>query len=138
MQIIDILGYEQELVCVLRQFRDRLMRSIWLRLANALPSLAIPLPNQFRITRESLRRRQLCRIEVSPVTILATKSRDPAFGGNPRACNYENAHTYVVGESRAVPKAFESRRSAPTLPSYSQPIWRPLFWSSSQVISGLK
>src|SRR5438034_3098906 len=86
VQVIDILGYEQELVCVLRQFRDRLMRSIWLRLANALPSLAIPLPNQFRITRESLRRRQLCRIEVSPVTILATESWDATLSRNARAC----------------------------------------------------
>src|SRR6266566_5274746 len=91
MQIIDILGYEQELVCVLRQFRDRLMRSIWLRLANALPSLAIPLPNQFRITRESLRRRQLCRIEVSPVTILATESWDATLSRNARACNNKNS-----------------------------------------------
>src|SRR5205823_7781870 len=67
------------------------MGSIRLRCTNALTSLAIPIPNQIRIVCERFRRCQFRRIKISPVTILAPKSRDPAFRGNARAGDYENA-----------------------------------------------
>jgi hypothetical protein len=101
---------------MLGQFRDRLVRCIRLRVADALPPLAIPFPNEFRIARERFRRCQLCRIEVSPVTVLAAKCGDTALSRNAGACNYKDA-------SGGRPY---------------QPIWRPLFCSSSQLISGLK
>ena len=45
MQIIHVLRDQQELLRVLRQFRDRLMRWIRLRIANPLAAFAIPFPN---------------------------------------------------------------------------------------------
>src|SRR5207245_3906936 len=93
VQIVHVLCDEQELVCVLGQFHNRSMRGVWFCIANALATLAIPFPNQFRIALERFRSRQLCRIEIPPVTVLAAKSRDSAFGGNSRAGDYENAHS---------------------------------------------
>src|SRR5204863_9621032 len=65
---------------------------IWLGIANALAALAIPFPNEIRILRESFRRCQFGRIEISPVAVLPTKCRDSAFGGDARACDYQNSH----------------------------------------------
>ena len=59
VQVVHVLRDEQELVCVLGQFRDCLMRGVRLRVADAVPPLAIPFPNQFRIARECFRCRQL-------------------------------------------------------------------------------
>src|SRR5437899_1584354 len=68
------------------------MRSVRLRIANALPALAIPFPNQFRIARECLRRRKLCRIKIPPVTVLAAKRRDAALSRNTRAGQNKKTH----------------------------------------------
>jgi len=45
VQIIDILGHEQERWDQDRQSRDRLVRGVRLGRADALAPLAIPLPN---------------------------------------------------------------------------------------------
>ena len=92
MQIVHVLCDEQELVCVLRQFRDGDMPGIRLRVADALASLAVPFPNQFGIARERLPRCQLCRIKIPPVTVLAAKRWDATLSGNTRAGNDENTH----------------------------------------------
>jgi len=92
VHIVHILRDQEELMGVFGQSRDRRMSCIRLCIADALPALAIPFPNQFRIARESFRRRQLCRIKVPPVTVFATKSRDSAFGGNASACQNEKTH----------------------------------------------
>jgi len=55
VQVIHVLSDKQELVCVLGQCRDCRVRCIWLCIANALPALAIPFPNKFRISRECFR-----------------------------------------------------------------------------------
>src|SRR5437773_11563963 len=68
------------------------MRCIWLRIANPLAALAIPFPNEVRIFRESFRCCQFGRIEIPPVAVLPTKCRDSTFGGNARACDYQNSH----------------------------------------------
>ena len=105
MQVIHVLRNEQELACVLRQFRDRLMRCIWLRIANPLAALAIPFPNEVRIFRESFWCCQFGRIEIPPVAVLPAKCRDSAFGGNARACDYQNSHDSSLDSevNRAVP-----------------------------------
>ena len=51
------------------------MRWIRLRVADALSTLTIPSPNQFRILRECFRRSQLRQIEISPITVLAAIRR---------------------------------------------------------------
>src|SRR5580765_3696706 len=66
------------------------MGRVRLCFTDALTPLAIPIPNQIRIVYERLRRCQFRRIKISPVTILAPESRDPAFRGNARAGDYEN------------------------------------------------
>src|SRR6266480_1307639 len=91
MQIIHVLRYQQELLYVLRQLRDRLMRRIRLRSANALAAFAVPIPNQSWILRECFGRSQLRRIEIPPVPVLPAKCRDPTFRGNARAGKNENA-----------------------------------------------
>jgi len=45
VQIVHVLGNEQEILCVMSKSRDRFMRSVRLCIANALPPLAIPIPN---------------------------------------------------------------------------------------------
>jgi hypothetical protein len=74
-----------------------------LRIPNALPSLAIPFPNQFRISRECFGRCEFRRIEIAPVTILAAKSWNTAFSRNACASNYENAHNPRSNEQRLFP-----------------------------------
>ena len=49
-------------------------------------------PNQFRIARERFRCRKFCRIKISPIAVLSTKSRDAAFSRNTRAGENENTH----------------------------------------------
>jgi hypothetical protein len=92
VQVVHVLRDEQELVCVLRQFRDRFVRCIRLRVADTLPSFAIPFPNQLWIARERFRRREFCRIKIPPVTVFAAKSRNTTFSGHARASDYENTH----------------------------------------------
>jgi len=55
VQVIHVLSNEQELVCVLGQCRDCRVRRIRLCVPDALPALAIPFPNEFRIARECFR-----------------------------------------------------------------------------------
>ena len=45
VQVVHILRNEEELVCLLRQLRDRVVRCVRLRIADTLPALAIPFPN---------------------------------------------------------------------------------------------
>jgi hypothetical protein len=52
VQVVHILRDEEELVSLLRQFRDRFVRCIRLCAADAPPPLAIPFPNQFGIAHE--------------------------------------------------------------------------------------
>src|SRR3954471_9564797 len=85
MEIIHVLRNEQELIRAVGKLCDCLMRGVRLRIANALPALAIPIPNQLRIATEPLRCRQLWRIKIPPVTFLSTKSRNAAFSGNTSA-----------------------------------------------------
>src|SRR5438309_745470 len=92
VQVVHVLCDEQKLVCVLRQFRNGFMGGIRFRVANALPTLAIPFPNQFRIARECFGRCQLCRIKIPPVTVFAAKSWNTALSRNACACNDENTH----------------------------------------------
>src|SRR5881398_2671675 len=77
---------------MLGQSGNCFMCGVRLRVADALPALAIPIPDELRIARESIRRRQFCRIEISPIAVLATKSWDAAFSGNTRASENENPH----------------------------------------------
>src|SRR6266513_6254063 len=105
MQIIHVLRYQQELLYVLRQLRDRLMRRIRLRSANALAAFAVPIPNQSWILRECFGRSQLRRIEIPPVAVLPAKCRDPAFGGNSRAGYDKNtiwSHRHLAGPTASV------------------------------------
>src|SRR6266480_93583 len=92
MQIVHVLRNEQELPCMRRQLHNRLMRRVRFALANTLTALAIPFPNEIRIFRESFRCCQFGRIEISPVAVLPTKCRDSAFGGDARACDYQDSH----------------------------------------------
>src|SRR5437762_3445183 len=92
VKVVHVLGDKQELVCMLGQSGDCFVCGVRLRVTNALPALAIPIPDELRIARESFRRGEFCRIEISPVALLAAKSRDAAFGGNTRASNYKNPH----------------------------------------------
>ncbi len=92
MQVVYILRDEQELVCVSRELRNSRVRCIRLRVADALPPLAIPFPNQLWIARKRFRRGQLCRIKISPVTVLAAKCGDTALSGNAGACDNKNSH----------------------------------------------
>src|SRR6266516_3336059 len=92
VQVVHVLRDEQELVGDLSQSRDRDVRCIWLRVADALPALAIPFPNQSWIAHESFRRCQLCRIEVPPATVLSAIGRNSALSGNARASDYKNTH----------------------------------------------
>ena len=85
MQVVHVLCDEQELVRVLGQFSNCRVSCIRLRVADALPALAIPFPDQFRIALKRFRCGQLCRIKVPPVTVLAAKSWDAAFSGHARA-----------------------------------------------------
>ena len=55
VQVIHVLSNEQELVCVVGQCRDCRVRCIGLRVPDAVPALAIPFPNKFRISRECFR-----------------------------------------------------------------------------------
>jgi len=68
------------------------MRGIRSRIADALPPFAIPIPNQLRIARERFRCREFCRIKISPIAIVSTKSRDAAFSRNTRAGENEDTH----------------------------------------------
>ena len=45
MKVVHVLCNEQELVCVLRKFRDRCVRGVWLRIADTFATFAIPVPN---------------------------------------------------------------------------------------------
>jgi hypothetical protein len=45
VQVVHVLGDEQKFIRTLRQFGNRFMGGIRLRIANALTPLAIPLPN---------------------------------------------------------------------------------------------
>jgi len=92
VQIVHVLRNEQELIRALGKSCDCFMRGIRLRIADALPPFAIPLPNQFRIARECLRRRKLCRVNIPPVTVPAAKSRDAALRRNTRAGQNESTH----------------------------------------------
>ena len=92
VQIIDVLRDEQKFIRTVRQIGNRLMRGIRFGIGNTAAPLAIPLPNQFRITRESFVCRQLYRIQIAPVAIFATKGWNPAFRGNTRPCYNENTH----------------------------------------------
>src|ERR1043166_5864 len=87
------------------------MRGIWFGIANTLPPLAIPLPNQFWIAGESFGCRQLYRIQITPVAIFSTKRWNPAFSRNTRSCDNENTHNlkstsdddFQVGYYRILP-----------------------------------
>ena len=118
------------------QSGDCFVCCVGLRVANALPALAIPIPDELRIARESFRRRQFCRIEIAPIAIFTPKCRDAALGRNARASENKDAHEidnhYSAGETPAAPQA------RCLCYDYSQLIWRPLFCSSSQLISGWK
>src|SRR5437762_7085971 len=92
VQVVHVLRDEQELVCVLRQFRNGFVRCIRLRVADALAPFAIPFPNQLWIARERFRRREFCRIKIPPVTVFAAKSWNTALSRNACACNDENTH----------------------------------------------
>ncbi len=92
MQVIHVLSNEQQLVCVLGQCCDCRVRCIWLCVPDAVPALAVPFPNKFRISRKCFRFCQLCRIEVSPVAVLSTKGRNSAFSRNAGAGENENTH----------------------------------------------
>jgi hypothetical protein len=92
VQVVDVLGNQQKFIRIFRQFDDCFMSGIWLRIANALPPLAIPFPNQLRIALERFRCRQLYRIQIAPVAIFATKCWNPAFSRNTRSCYNEDAH----------------------------------------------
>src|SRR5439155_21572273 len=83
---------------------------------------------------ERFRRRQFRRIKISPVPVLATKSRDPAFRGNTRTGDYKNAHANLG--TRLLGTAALTDHLAPITnhsSAYSHPIWRPLFCCSSQL-----
>src|SRR6266513_4483328 len=111
MKIIHVLRDQQELLRVLRQLRDRLMRWIRLRCANALTAFAIPFPNQSWILRECFRRSQLRRIEISPVAVFPAKSWDSTFGGNSRAGKNKNA-CVEHGGTVSIPRARSTIDSA--------------------------
>jgi hypothetical protein len=44
-----------------------------------------------RVALERLRRGELCRIQISPVTVLPAKRRDPALGRDARAGDDKSA-----------------------------------------------
>src|SRR5690242_16856573 len=119
------------------------MCRIRLRTANPLPAFTIPLPDELRIVRESFRRRQFRRIQVSPISILPAKSRNPALRRNSSTGDDNHAHKrndeMILGQAHRLP-TFGSksplRTADPT--THSHPICRPLFCSSSQLCSGLK
>src|SRR5260370_5160263 len=90
MKIVHVLCHEEKFARLLREFHDRFMRRIRLRVADAPSPLAIPVPNQSWILRECFRRGQLCRIKIAPVTVLAAKRRDSAFSRNASACQNKN------------------------------------------------
>src|SRR4029453_8568518 len=90
VQIVHVLRDEQKFICALRQIGNRLMRGIWLCIANTVAPLAIPLPNQFRISSESFGCRQLYRVQIAPVAIFSAKRWNPAFSRNTRTGNNEN------------------------------------------------
>jgi hypothetical protein len=92
VQVVHVLRHKQKFICTLRQIGNRLMRGIWFRVANTVAPLAIPLPNQFRVARESFRCRQLYRIQIAPVAIFSTKRWNPAFSRNTRTRYNKNTH----------------------------------------------
>ena len=92
MQIVHVLRDEQKFIRTVRQIGNRLMRGIRFGIGNMAARLAIPLPNQFRITRESFVCRQLYRIQIAPVAIFSTKCWNPAFSRNTRTRDNENTH----------------------------------------------
>ena len=75
VQAIDILRYDRAVSC-----GNRLVRWIWRGLGDKLTPPGIPLPDEFRITRESCLCRELLRTEGSPESAGATKGWNPAFG----------------------------------------------------------
>src|SRR5437868_4773400 len=68
------------------------MRRIWLRTANSLPAFTIPFPNQPRIFCECFWCRQFRRIQVSPISVLTAKGRNPALGRNSSPCDDKDTH----------------------------------------------
>src|SRR5262249_43060621 len=92
VQIVHVLRHKQKFICTLAQNGNRFVRGIWLCVANPVAPLAVPLPNQFRVARESFRCRQLYRIQIAPVAIFSTKRWNPAFSRNTRTRNNENTH----------------------------------------------
>ncbi len=55
VQVVHVLRDEQELVGVLGKVRYRFVRCIWLCVPDAVPALAVPFPDKFRISRECFR-----------------------------------------------------------------------------------
>jgi hypothetical protein len=45
VQIVDVLRNEQKFIHTLRQFGNCFMRGVRSRITNALPALAVPVPN---------------------------------------------------------------------------------------------
>lgn len=92
VKIIHVLRHQQKLVCMPGKSCDCLVRGVRLRLADPLPPLAIPVPNELRIARECFRRCKFGRIKIPPVTLLTAKSRDAALRRNTGASQNEDSH----------------------------------------------
>src|SRR5215467_9380310 len=101
VQVVDVLRNEQELIRMVGESCDSLVRGVWLRIAYASPPLAVPIPNQLRVARERIRRRKFCRVKIPPVAILSAKSRDATFSRNTGAGQNKNTHTLKSRRSGA-------------------------------------
>ena len=93
MKVIHVLGHEQKFAACSANLAIAWWAGFGCALTNALPSLAIPIPNQIWIVCERFRRCQFRRIKISPITILAPKRRDSALRRDSRAGDNENAHS---------------------------------------------
>ena len=91
VQTVDVLCDQSEVRLLNLQPHQRRMAGIRPGLLDAYPPPVVPFPNQARIARESLRRRQVLGLVLFPHAAGSAKGRDTALRGDPRSGQHATA-----------------------------------------------
>ncbi len=88
MQAVDVLGDQREIGRALFHGSERMVSGVAVHLADDDAPPVVEFPDEGRIAREGLRRRQIRRPVIAPEAALASEGRDAAFRGH--ACPGED------------------------------------------------
>src|SRR5258706_4750026 len=85
MQAVDVLRDECKIRVLRLERGKRTMAGVGFGLRDEGAAPVVPFPDQFRIARETLRRREVFGSMATPQPARAAKGRDTAFSGDARA-----------------------------------------------------